>query len=74
LICAFDEWLSLAPAASSALERSLLKALCRIEVPGTAAIAGDTLMRIHLQLPDAIIPKRFSLGDYSHVRPWGSNR
>jgi hypothetical protein len=47
----------------------------RIEIPLTAAIraaiANDTLTRIHLDLPDAISPKQLGLGDDSRVMGLG---
>jgi hypothetical protein len=47
----------------------------RIEIPLTAAIheaiARDTLMRIHVQLPDAISPKQLGLGDDPRVMGLG---
>ncbi|MFW0754466.1 DUF6311 domain-containing protein [Pseudomonas sp. H11T01] len=46
-----------------------------IEIPLTApireAIARDTLMRIHVQLPDAISPKQLGLGDDQRVMGLG---
>ncbi|WP_213937296.1 DUF6311 domain-containing protein [Pseudomonas sp. dw_612] len=47
----------------------------RIEIPITAAIhqavASDSLMRIHVQLPDAISPKQLGLGDDGRVMGLG---
>ncbi|MGE8096804.1 DUF6311 domain-containing protein [Pseudomonas fluorescens] len=47
----------------------------RIEIPLTAAIheaiARDTLMRIHVQLPDAISPKQLGLGEDQRVMGLG---
>ncbi|MGF6125855.1 hypothetical protein QF019_001044 [Pseudomonas frederiksbergensis] len=47
----------------------------RIEIPITAAIhaavVSDTMMRIHVQLPDAISPKQLGLGDDTRVMGLG---